>query len=67
MTACAESGVLKQFLGLWRLGYGNSLAFPDLFSISRCKEALAANLLHFSKNALQWSIIFIRYVHDWWC
>lgn len=62
------------------MGYGSKIRFrqhvwfgdqtlkvasPDLFSISRCKEALVANLLQFSNNALQWTISFIRSVHDW--
>ncbi len=40
-------------------------AFPELYNISRNKEAWVADHLNYQNEVVTWSLNFIRPAHDW--
>jgi hypothetical protein len=50
---------------MWCGDQTSKAPFPELYSISRFKEALVVDHLQYSNDTLQWNDTFIRSVHDW--
>jgi hypothetical protein len=50
---------------VWCGGQTIKLAFPELFSIARFRDAFVAYHLQVSSDSYQWNINFIRAAQDW--
>lgn len=39
--------------------------YPELFRISRAKEAYVADHMKFTNGVLFWDLVFLRGIYDW--